>query len=112
MPQSASSKLCYSTQITASLDATSAFLLVSTFHSCLITRAYDLDLRISLPGSAIVLGHAMRIRLPVSMVSEAADTRRDSAVIQEQAVGSGLGCDPMCEDLGMANPQGPPPEYQ
>ena len=112
MPQNNDSTLCYSAQVTASLGAASAFLIVPTFHSCLITRAYDLDLRLSLPGSAIGLGPAMRIKLPVQVVPEAAALRRDSAMDQEEALGSVLGCDPTCEDLGMTTHQGPPPGYQ
>jgi len=110
--QNMASKLCYSAQIKVSLDASSAFLLVPTFHSCLITRAYNLDMKLSLPGSAMGLGPAMQIRLPVQVVSEAAGTRRDSAMCQKEVTGSELGCDLMCEDLGMTDPEGPPPGYQ
>ena len=110
--QKETSKLCYSTEITASLGATSTFLLVPTFHSCLISRAYDLDLRLSLPGSAIGLGPSMQIRHPVQVVSEAASMRRDSVVCQHKTIDIEQGCDAMCEDLGMTDPQGPPPGYQ
>jgi hypothetical protein len=111
-PQSITSKLCYSAQIIVSLDTTSTTSLAPTFHSCLITRAYDLDLRLSLSGSAVCLGPAMRIGLPVKVVLETAAIRRDSAVSQKEKLGSELGCGLMCEDLGMADPEGPPPGYQ
>jgi hypothetical protein len=111
-PHNMTSKLYYSAQITVSLDASSAFLLVPTFHSCLITRAYDLDLKLSLPGSAIGLGPAMQIRLPARVVSKAAAMRRDSAVCQKEVIGSELGYDLMCEDLGTTDPEGPPPGYR
>ena len=111
-PQNLTSKLCYSTQIEATLNATSASLLVPTFHSCLIARSYDLDLRLSLPGSAIGLGPAMRISLPVQVMSEAAATRHDSVVPREELLRIELGCNPSCEDLGLTHPEGPPPIYQ
>lgn len=111
-PQNMTSKLCYSAHITISLDATSTSLLVPTFHSCLITRGYDLDLRLSLPGSAVGLGPAMRLGIPVWVMLEAAAVRCDSAVSQEEAPRMDLGYDLMCEDLGMADPEGPPPGYQ
>lgn len=110
--QGMASKLCYTAQITVSLDATSTSLLVPTFHSCLITRAYDLDLKLSLPGSAIGLGPTMQIRLPVRITSEAAATRRDSAVLMKETLGDELGRDSMCEYLGIADPEGSPPGYQ
>ncbi|GAB7323816.1 hypothetical protein MBLNU13_g07263t1 [Cladosporium sp. NU13] len=111
-PQNMTSKLCYSAQITISLGATSTGLLVPTFHSCLITRRYDLDLRLSLPGSAVGLGPAMRLGISVKVVLEAATVRRDSAAPHEEASDLELGYDLMCEDLGMADPEGPPPGYQ
>jgi hypothetical protein len=111
-PQGMASKFCYTAQITVSLDATSTSLLVPTFHSCLITRAYDLDLKLSLPGSAIGLGSAMQIRLPVRVISEAAPTRRDSAVLLKETLGEELGRDLLCEDLDIADSEGPPPGYQ
>lgn len=111
-PQNMTSKLCYSTQITISLDATSTSSLVPTFHSCLITRGYALDLRLSLPGSAVGLSPAMRLGTPVRVMLEPAAVRRDSAVSQEEALRMNLGYDLMCEDLGMADPEGPPPGYQ
>jgi hypothetical protein len=111
-PRVMAPKLCYSAQIMISLDATSTSLLVPTFHSCLITRAYDLDLKVSLPGPTIGMGPAMQIRLPVRVICAAAFARRDSAVLLEEALGDELGHDPMCEDLGIADPEGPPPGYQ
>ncbi|KAM0703717.1 hypothetical protein Q7P35_009656 [Cladosporium inversicolor] len=111
-PQNLTSKPCYSAQIEVSLDATSAFLLVPTFHSCLITRAYDLDLKLSLPGSAMGLSPAMQLRLPVRVMSETAGTLRDSAVLLKEALGDGLGRDPMREDLGMTDAEDSPPGYQ
>lgn len=111
-PQNVTHKLCYSAQIEVSLDATSAFVLVPTFHSCLITRAYDLDLKLSLPGSAIGLSPAMQLRLPVRVMSEAAAMRRDSAVLFKGPLGDEVGRDPMCEDLGTTDAEDPPPGYQ
>jgi hypothetical protein len=111
-PQNMTSRLCYSAQIAVSLGATSTSLLVPTFHSCLITRAYDLDLKISLPGFAKGLGPAMRIGIPVKIMPEAAAIRRDSAMSQKEVLGSESGCDVMCEDLGLADPEGPPPGYR
>jgi hypothetical protein len=110
-PQRVASKLCYAAQITVSLNAAITSLLVPTFHSCLITRAYDLDLKFSLPGSTIGLGPAMQLRLPVRVISEAAATRRDSAVLLEETLGDELKRDHSCEDLGIADPEGPPPDY-
>lgn len=109
MPHNMTSRLCYSAQITVLLSATSTSLLVPTFHSCLITRAYNLDLRISLPGSAKSLGPAMRIGIPVEVMPKAAAIRRDSAMSQKEVLGLKSGCDAMCEDLGF---EGPPPDYQ
>jgi hypothetical protein len=112
MPQSMTPNLYYSAQTTISLDAKSNSLLVPTFHSCLITRGYDLDLRLSLPGPAVGLGPAMRLGIPVKVMLEAAAVRRDSAVSQKEALGLDVGHDIMCEDLGMTDPEGPPPGYQ
>ena len=111
-PQSTTFKLCYSTQITISLDTMSTSLLVPTLHSCLITRGYDLDLRLSLPGSAISLSSAMRLRIPVKVIFEGAAIRCDSAAPQVEAHALELGYGLMCEDLGMADAEGPPPGYQ
>lgn len=111
-PQNMTSMLCYTAQITVSLDATSTSLLVPTFHSCLITRAYDLELKISLPGSTISLGPSMQIKIPVRMMSEVAATRRDSAVLLKEALGDELGQDPLYKDLGIADLEDPPPGYQ
>lgn len=111
VPQVATSKLCYSAQITASLNAKSAFLLVPTFHSCLITRAYDLDIRLSLPGSSIGFGPSTRIQVPAQVVAEAVTARRDSAVYQHKTISPEVGRDAMCEELGVTDLQGSPPPY-
>lgn len=110
--RNAPSSFCYSATITVSLDSTLAFLLAPTFHACLITRMYDLDLRLSVPGSSLGLGSAMRLTLPVQVILEGAAKRCDSAVVQKDALGSDLGFDLMCETLGSTDSQGPPPDYR
>jgi hypothetical protein len=54
----------------------------------------------------------MRLEIPVKVMLEAAAVRRDGAVSQKEALGLNLGYDSMCEGLGMADPDGPPPGYQ
>lgn len=102
---------CYSAQIMASFDAAIGFSLVRTFHSCLISRAYEVELKLSVSGSANIFSPAMRLTHPVRIVPEEAATRRDSVVIQEGNSVSGLGWDWSYDGPKVIDSEDPPPGY-
>jgi hypothetical protein len=102
----------YSAQIVASLDAAIGFSLVPTFHSCLVSRGYEVGLRLSVQGSATIFGSAIRLTVPVQIVTERPATRRDSALSCEDGYGYGLDCDMTYKESGTTTSRGPPPEYE
>jgi hypothetical protein len=100
---------CYSAQIVASLDAAIGFSLIPTFHSCLISRAYEVGLRLSVQGSVNVFGSKIRLMLPVQIVPEQCAMRRDSAVSCEDD----FGLWPISrKEPRMTESRGPPPKYE
>jgi hypothetical protein len=112
--QDASLPHYYSTQIVASLDAAIGFSLVPTFHSCLISRAYEVGLRLSVQGSATVFGSTIRLTLPVEIVPEQCAMRRDSALSCEDDTGLGLDWRMSHKEprMTLTEPRGPPPRYE
>jgi hypothetical protein len=110
--QDASLPHYYTTQIVASLDAAVGFSLVPTFHSCLISRAYEVRLRLSVQDSATVFGSTIRLTLPVQIVLEQFAMRRDSAVSCEDDFGLGLDWRMSHKKPRMTKSRGPPPRYE
>lgn len=70
----------YSAEIVAPLTAAVGCALVPTFHSCLISRTYSVDLRLSTRILTIGSFSTMRLKVPVLVVHEHANDRRDSTV--------------------------------
>jgi hypothetical protein len=96
----------------ASLDAAIGFSLVPTFHSCLISRAYEVSLRVSVPDPATVFTPAIRLTLPVQIITEEPAMRRDSAMSCQSGSGLVLDWIMACEEPEMTNSRGPPPQYE
>lgn len=79
-PKCSSSVSHYSAEMVASLSATVGCLLVPTFHSCLISRTYSVDLRLSAQILTFGSSSTVRTKVPVLVAYEHTDPRRDSAI--------------------------------
>jgi hypothetical protein len=77
-PSSACSN--YSAEIVVSLAAAIGYLLVPTFHSCLISRIYSIDLRLSTRMPTLGSFSAKRLKVPVLVAYDHTDVRRDSTM--------------------------------
>jgi hypothetical protein len=74
----------YSAEMVASLAAAVGCSLVPTFHSCLISRTYSIDLRLSTRTFTFGSFSNMRLKVPVLVAYEHADDRRDSAMFSAE----------------------------
>jgi hypothetical protein len=74
----------YSADIVASLTAAVGCSLVPTFHSCLISRTYSIDLRLSTRTLTFGSFSSMRLKVPVLVAYEHADNRRNSAMFSAE----------------------------
>jgi hypothetical protein len=79
-PKSPHSNPQYSAEIVVSLTAAIGFSLVPIFHSCLISRTYSIDLRLSTRMLTFGSFSAMRLKVPVVVAYEPTDVRRDSTM--------------------------------
>jgi hypothetical protein len=84
-PQYPRSNSHYSAEIVASLAAAVGCSLVPTFHSCLISRTYSIDLRLSTRILTFGSFSNMRLKVPVLVAYENNDFRRDSVTETAEA---------------------------
>lgn len=63
------SVFCYRAEFLVPIDNTLQFPLVPTFSSCLVSRNYNLDLRLSVPGPPLRPASSIRFGLPVQVVN-------------------------------------------
>jgi hypothetical protein len=70
----------YSAEVVTSLTAAVGCSLVPTFHSCLISRTYSIDLRLSTRILTFGSFSTIRLKMPVVVAYEHADDRRDSTI--------------------------------
>lgn len=74
------SKPYYSARIEASLSTMLGFSMAPTFHSCLFSRMYQVEMRLGVRGSVFEFAPAIRFKVPVQVVREKSVIRRDSMV--------------------------------
>lgn len=121
-PRSPCSTSHYSAEIVASLTAAVGCSLVPTFHSCLISRTYIIDLRLSTPTLAFGSFSTMRLKVPVLVAYEQTDVRRDSSMFSEEMAEADVmtRCDfevgpderLTWEEMGAIGSLGSPPSYE
>jgi hypothetical protein len=121
-PRSPCSTSHYSAEIVASLTAAVGCSLVPTFHSCLISRTYIIDLRLSTPTLAFGSFSAMRLKVPVLVAYEQTDVRRDISMFSEEMAEADVmtRCDfevgpderLTWEEMGATGSLGSPPSYE
>jgi hypothetical protein len=121
-PRSPCSTSHYSAEIVASLTAAVGCSLVPTFHSCLISRTYIIDLRLSTPTLALGSFSAMRLKVPVLVAYEQTDVRRNISMFSEEMAEADVmtRCDfevgpderLTWEEMGAIGSLGSPPSYE
>lgn len=112
-PQYPRSNSHYSAEIVASLAAAVGCSLVPTFHSCLISRTYSIDLRLSTRVLTFGSFSKMRLKVPVIVAYENNDVRRDSVTETAEAnamMQCSSGVRP--NECSTWEEIGPPPSYE
>lgn len=61
-------KHSYTTSITIPIDMTEVDVLVPTFHSCLVSRTYTIDLTLSYNIPSAICKSTMNLRIPIEVV--------------------------------------------
>jgi hypothetical protein len=112
----------FSAEVVASFTAALGCSLVPTFHSCLISRTYRIDLKLSTPTLTFGSFSTMRLKVPVLVAYEQTDIRRDSAMFSEEMAEADIitRCDSEVrsderltwEEMGAVGSLGSPPSYE
>lgn len=84
-PPNSYSTTYYSARIEATFSAKIGFSIAPTFHSCLVSRMYRVEMRLGVRGSVSEFAPAVRLKLPVQVVRQQAVIRRDSALEEKIA---------------------------
>lgn len=86
-PSNTCSTPYYSARIETTFSAKIGFSIAPTFHSCLISRMYRVEMRLGVRSSVLEYAPTVRLKLPVQVVREQAVIRGDRAVEEKNTVG-------------------------
>lgn len=78
-------KSYHSTEVVTSLSASTGCPLVPTFDSCLVSRSYSIELKLSMQSPAIASVATIRFTVPVQLVCEQAASQQESTIASSES---------------------------